>query len=61
MKRLPREAEATGLENGTGMAVPAPDDEVAVLIRERLKSFRNRAGLSLERSKRFHRGTTRGH
>ncbi len=34
---------------GPGIAAPSMDDEVAALIRERLKSFRNRAGLSLER------------
>jgi transcriptional regulator with XRE-family HTH domain len=57
--RVPRSAEATSLANGTGRAAPSLDDEVAVLIRERLKSLRSRAGLSLERLSRL-AGVSRG-
>jgi transcriptional regulator with XRE-family HTH domain len=49
----------TGLENGTGSGTLSPDDAVAVLIRERLRTLRNRAGLSLERLSRL-AGVSRG-
>jgi transcriptional regulator with XRE-family HTH domain len=49
----------TGLENATGGGAVSPDAAVAVLIRERLRSLRNRAGLSLERLSRL-AGVSRG-
>jgi transcriptional regulator with XRE-family HTH domain len=49
VKRIRHKGEATDPGNGTGTAAASVDDGVAEVISERLKSLRNRAGLSLER------------
>jgi transcriptional regulator with XRE-family HTH domain len=52
-------ADVTGLDHGTGGGTVSADDAVAALIQERLKSLRNRAGLSLDKLSRL-AGVSRG-
>jgi transcriptional regulator with XRE-family HTH domain len=49
MKRSPQATGPAHTDPASGIVAVAPDNDVAVNIRERLKDLRSRAGLSLER------------
>jgi transcriptional regulator with XRE-family HTH domain len=44
-----RKADVTGIDHGAGGGSASADDALAVLIQERLKTLRTRAGLSLDK------------